>query len=93
MSDYDEAQRGQLAQQVLDNPVYSDAYATLEAELTRKWRESRDRDEREHVHQMLRMLDKTRSVIEGVMRSGKLAESEIARKKTLAERVGLRRVS
>lgn len=93
MSDYSEAQRGQLAQAVLDNPAYSESYALIESEITRKWRDSRDKDEREQLHLLLRMLDKARNVLESTMRTGKLAEAEIARKKTLAERVGLRRVS
>lgn len=87
MSDYTEAQRGQQAQAVLDNPVYSESYALIEAEITRKWRESRDKDEREQLHLLLRMLDKAKNVLESTMRAGKLAEAEIARKKTLAERV------
>ena len=86
MSDFDEAQRGQLAQSILDNPVYADSYKQIEDSLTRVWRESRDAKEREEVHQLLRMLDKTKNIIESVMRTGKLADAEIKRKQSLAER-------
>ena len=92
MSDYNDAQRGQLAQSVLDNSVYADSYKQIEDSLTRVWRDSRDVKEREEVHQLLRMLDKTRNILESVMRTGKLAEAEIKRKQSLADRV-LRRVA
>lgn len=87
MSDYDEAQRGQLAQQVLDNPVYAQSYGLIESELVRKWKESRDPVEREQLHQLLRMLEKARNVIESTMRSGKVAAAEIERKRSLLDRL------
>lgn len=90
MSDFNEAQRGQLAQSILDNPVYADSFTQIEDSLTRVWRESRDVKEREEVHQLLRMLDKTRNILESVMRTGKLADAEIKRKQSLAERVATR---
>jgi hypothetical protein len=93
MSDHSEARRGQQAQAVLDNPVYAESYSLIEGELTRKWRESRDPVEREHVHQLLRMLDKARNVLETAMRTGKFAEDKMRQDKSLLERVGLRRVS
>ena len=94
MSDHSEAERGRLAQSVLDNTVYAESYALIEESLTRVWRDSRDAKEREEVHQLLRMLDKTKALIESVMRTGKLAEAEIKRKQSLAERAmgTLRRV-
>ena len=92
MSDFDEAQRGQLAQAVLDNSVYADSYAQIESAMTRLWRDSRDPKEREEIHQKLLMLDKVKGLIESVMRTGKLAEAEIKRKQSLAERV-LRKVA
>jgi hypothetical protein len=92
-TDYRQAERGQLAQQVLDNPVYAESHGLIEAELTRKWRESRDKDEREHIHQLLRMLDKAKNVLESTMRTGQLAADKIKQRKSIAERIGLRRVS
>ena len=92
MSDFDEAQRGQLAQAVLGTSVYADSYAQIESAMARLWRDSRDPKEREEIHQKLLMLDKVKGLIESVMRTGKLAEAEIKRKQSLAERV-LRRVA
>jgi hypothetical protein len=93
VTDHLEAERGRQAQAVLDNPVYASSYGLIEAEITRKWRESRDKDEREQLHLLLRMLDKARNVLESTMRTGKLAEAELERKQTLMQRIGLRRAS
>ena len=86
-----EAERGRQAQAVIDNPVYAESYGLIEQEITRKWRDSRDASEREELHRLLKMLDKARTVLESTMRSGRVAEAEIQRKRSLAERVGLRR--
>jgi hypothetical protein len=85
-----EALRGQMAASVLDNPVYAESYTLIEQEITRLWRESRDADEREQLHQLLRMLDKARNVLESTMRSGKVAAKELQRQRSLPERIGLR---
>lgn len=86
-----EADRGRLAQDVLDNEVYAESYGLIEQEIARKWRDSRDAKEREQLHQLQRMLDKARNVLEQTMRSGKVASAELERKRSLSERIGLRR--
>jgi hypothetical protein len=91
MTDFQEAQRGQFAQSVLDNPVYADSYALIEREVMNKWRDSRDASEREELHRFLRALTKARAVLEATMRTGKLAAAELERKRSLPERLGLTR--
>ena len=61
-----DVQRGEMARQVLENEVYAEAYTLLESEITRAWRESRDRDEREELHRALRSLAKVRTVLESM---------------------------
>lgn len=90
MSDAIEAQRGQLAEQVLNNPVYRDAYELIESELVRLWRESRDRDEREQLHQLQRMLGKVQEALSSTMRSGQVAVRELQRKQTTLQKIGSR---
>ena len=85
-TDYRDAERGQLAEQVLKNPVYAESYTLIEGELTRVWRESRDASEREQIHMLLRMLDKVKNVMESTMRRGEIASAEIKRKRTVLER-------
>ena len=93
MTDQTEAERGRLAQAVLDNPVYEGAYTLLASEFTQAWRDSRDPAEREQLHQLLLMLDKVKSVIEGAMRLGKIAEAAETRQRSLIERIGWKRAS
>ena len=79
--------RARLAADVLNNAVYSESFALIEQEITRKWRDSRDASEREQLHQLLRMLDKSRTLLEATMRSGQVAAKDLERKRTLAERM------
>ena len=89
MSDQTQADRGRLAQAVLENAVYAESYGLVETEIARKWRESRDPAEREELHLLLRMLDKARNVLESTMRAGQLAEDALKRKQTQAEKMAL----
>lgn len=79
--------RARMAGEVLSNPVYAESYAQIEQEFTRKWRDSRDKDEREDIHRALLMLDKARTILEATMRSGQVAAKELERKRSLAERL------
>lgn len=91
MSLEQEAERGRWADEVLKNPVYAEAHDLIAQGITEQWRKSRDAAEREQLHQMLRMLDKVQTLIESTMRTGKVAQAELKRKASLAERIGLRR--
>lgn len=83
-----EAQRGSLAKSVLDNPVYQDAYVKIEAGLTQAWRDSRNQEEREEIHRLIRMLDKVKGSLESVMRSGEVADAKLGRRPSAIERLG-----
>lgn len=87
MSLLKDAERGQLAQAVLDNPVYAEAYGLLEKGITDRWRDSRDAADREELHRQLMALMLLKSQIESVMRSGKVAVAELGRKQSRAERM------
>ena len=90
MSLEQDEERGRLADEVLKNRVYAESFSLIEQEMTRLWRESRDKDEREQLHQLLRMLDKSRSILESTMRSGRVAADELRKRRSLAERIGTR---
>lgn len=80
-----------MADEVLNNPVYAEAYALIEQGITEQWRQSRDASEREQLHQLLRMVDKARTVVETTMREGRIAADKLKQRRSLAERIGLRR--
>lgn len=88
MSDEADLKRGQLAQEVLDNPIYIEAHAVIEQETIRLWREARNPADREQLHQLLLMHEKARTALEAVMRSGQIAEENLSRKLSRAEQIG-----
>lgn len=90
MSLEQDEERGRLADEVLKNRVYAESFSLIEQEMARLWRESRDKDEREQLHQLLRMLDKSRLILESTMRSGRVASDELRKRRSLAERIGTR---
>lgn len=89
-SDKREAERGRLASEVLANPVYTEAYGLIEQGIINRWRDSKDKDEREQLHKLLGLLAQVRRVMEATMRSGEVAKKELERKASLRERIGAR---
>lgn len=87
MSHEKDIDRARLAADVLNNAVYAESYALIEQEFTKKWRDSRDKDEREDIHRALLMLDKARTVLESAMRSGQVSAKELERKRSLSDRL------
>ena len=85
-----DAERGRLAEEVLANEVYAESWEQVERGLKRKWWESRDAEEREALHRLAQSLRAARLVLEATMRSWKVALADLERKRTLAERIGLR---
>ncbi len=87
MTDEEEVRRGELAQQVLENEVYAESFGMIEQEVFKKWQGSRDKDEREQLHQFLLSLRKSREVLEQAMRTGKVALDKLKRERGLIGRL------
>ena len=83
-----EAERGQLADDVLNNPVYVEAYGAIEQEIYKRWREAGKPEDREHLHLLMKALSALRVTLESTMRSGKVAQRELQRRASLPERIG-----
>lgn len=81
-------QRGKQVQEVLENPIYKEAFEAIETEIIRQWREARLVEDREQLHQLLLAHTKAKAVLESVMRSGEAALIELGRKKSRAEQIG-----
>lgn len=90
MSDIQDVERGRLAEDVLNNQVYDESYGLIEKEIHSKWQNSRDKEDREHLHRLLMALLLIRSSLEATMRSGLLAADKLRREQNLAERIGQR---
>ena len=81
-------ERGRLAREVLDNPIYAEAHTAIEQEVIKQWREARNPADREQLHQLLLMHERAKAAMESVMRTGQLAEAELQRKTSRAEQIG-----
>lgn len=88
MSRQEELDRARLAREVLENPIYTEAFELVEKGIIQAWREARDKEDREHLHRMLLCLNKTRGVMQGVMASGKVTEETIRREQSKLQRIG-----
>ncbi|MDQ3039152.1 MAG: hypothetical protein M3R16_05050 [Pseudomonadota bacterium] len=86
MSLEQDVERGRQAQEVLGNAVYAESYTLIEQEIYKAWQNSREQADREQLHQLLRMLEKAKLVLESTMRSGKIAADQLLQKRNLAER-------
>jgi hypothetical protein len=82
-----EMERGNRAREVIENEVYAEAWAAIEKEIIEQWRSARNPQDREQLHQLLLMHAKAKTALESVMRSGQIAEAEIARKQSRAEQM------
>jgi len=89
MTPEEEVQRGRLAEQVLDNPIYREAVMAAKADLfdqwaSAKWFQARKMKE---LWRMYRAVEAIESKIEKVMKTGKMG------KQTIDHRNKLKKVS
>lgn len=66
------------AREVLENEAFVQAFADIQQEITDQWKNSPVRDEegRRELYQLLRMSDKLKITLEGMLTDGKMAKSE-----------------
>lgn len=86
-------ERATHAQRLLDDDLFKEAFATLDDKYVKAWRESeaRDDDGRQRTWTAVRVLAKVKEHFETIIINGKVAQaelSELAERRTLAERVG-----
>lgn len=88
MTRQEDIDRARLAKEVIENPIYQEAFTQVENGIIQSWREARDKEDREHLHRMLLCLNKTKAVMMAVMSSGKLTEDQIRREQSALQRIG-----
>jgi hypothetical protein len=83
-----EISRGQRAAEVLDNDLYREAFDTLKARLMQQWAESpaRDKEGRESLWLMTRLLENVESHLSEIMQTGKMARVQLEQQ-SLFERI------
>lgn len=75
----EEIARAHQAERLLNDPLFQEAFAVVEAEYLDGWRNSpaRDTEGRERLWLMLKLLGKVRGHLQTVMETGKLAEKQL----------------
>ena len=76
-----EINRGQIAQHVLDNDVYKEAYSLVRSGIIQAWESApiRDKDGQGELKLMLKLLTDVHKNMESVMTTGKLAKIQVER--------------
>lgn len=79
-----EIQRGERAEQILNDPIFVEAFEETKQELVSQWENSpaRDVEGREKLWLSLKLLQKVHGQLSSVMETGQLAKA------SLAQRVG-----
>lgn len=83
-----EAQHGDDAAQLLENPAFKEAMARLRAEVTRQWKASslRDTDGQRLLLQLARVTDDFEGILLGMVEAGKFAQDKLDEQKARKER-------
>lgn len=79
-------EQGRLAEEVINNPVYQDAFALIEQELFNQWQASKCKDERETLHQTAQLLKKLNVSLNQTMLNGKV-DLAVWQKKNMMEKL------
>lgn len=69
---------GELARQVLENDAFNQAFADIKQEYTTAWMNSHavDQDAREEIWKLIKLADKLKITLEGMLTDGKMANQE-----------------
>ena len=95
MSTSQELERGRLAAEVLENPVFRDALDQIRAEIVTKWQVEKDERVRDWLWTLMQASKRLDSILTETMNTGLLAQKQLELERSRAERVGatLRKLS
>jgi hypothetical protein len=79
MTEFDVAQRGQEAAQVLDNEAFKEAMGLLKSQVVEQWRNCpvRDKEGQILLLQLAKVADKFEGTLVGMIERGKMAQHKI----------------
>jgi hypothetical protein len=85
MSLDNEISRAQQASDVIDNPLYQEAFTLMRERLMQQWADSpaRDTEGREKLWQMTKLLDGVEGHLKQIMETGKIARVQIEQESLL----------
>ena len=73
-----ERERAHLAQQLIDNPLWSEFFETLETNLIKSWKDAKSTEYREDAWRHVNVMTQLRKYVEETIRTGKMAENALA---------------
>jgi hypothetical protein len=77
MSAQDELERGQLAADVLNNRVYAESLAQVQAEILARWESEKSQSDREWLWALMQASKRFAKVLEETMQTGQLRAKQI----------------
>lgn len=88
MTPEQEIYRANRAKEVIENEIYIEAFDMIHKEIADQWTNSpaRDREGRESLWLMQKLLTRLQTALQSTMDAGKLAVAELTHKQTLLER-------
>lgn len=77
----EELRRGDMARQIIENPIYSEAWQSVRDAIISAWESApiRDKEGQNELKLMLKLLTDVRRNVETVMQTGKMARIQIER--------------
>lgn len=89
-----EAQRGQQAQDLLDNDLYKESWASVESAIIQKWKDCgiREKDSQLELKQMFHVLSEVRRYVQIMAETGRMANIQMttdSKVKNFARKIGL----
>jgi hypothetical protein len=79
-----EVSRARQAQEVMDNPLFQEAFNSLQEQLRREWESSpaRDTEGRERIWLAVNLLGKVRQHLEQTMQTGSMARMQLEQQRS-----------
>lgn len=88
MSMTQELERGRMAAEVLENPVFRDALDQINAEIVTKWQVEKDEKVRDWLWTLMQASKRLDSILTETMNTGILANKQLELERSRAERIG-----
>jgi phosphoribosylaminoimidazole-succinocarboxamide synthase len=88
MTPEEEANRGEEASRLLENPLLKNAFAAIKAEAVRQWDATGAKagEEREWIWRHYKVIANVENILRGYVESGRIARMQLQEKETLRER-------
>jgi hypothetical protein len=84
----EEIERGRLAADVLENPVFRDAHQQIRAEIVSRWQVEKDESVREWLWSLMQASKRLESVLIESMQTGQMRQQQIDMQQSRLQKAG-----